>query len=106
MEGYKYIMVAIEYCTKWVEMEPLRSIGAEEAARAFFKLIISRYGPPKTVVHDGAGTFKDAFADQLAYWGIKSRRTVPYSPKANSLVERFNSETMGTLRSEMPVDGC
>lgn len=86
-------------------MEPLRSTGAEEAARAFFKLIISRYGPPITVVHDGAGTYKDAFADQLAYWGIKSRRTAPYSPQANGLVERFNSEIMRILRSEMPVDG-
>ena len=94
VEGYKHIMVAIHYCTKWVETEPLRSTRAEEAARAFSKLIISRCGPPRTMVHDGAGTFNDVFADQLTYWGIKSQRTAPYSPQANGLVERFNSEIM------------
>jgi hypothetical protein len=39
--GYRYVLVAIDYFTNWLEAALLKSMSAEEVIRAFFKIIIA-----------------------------------------------------------------
>ena len=60
----KFLVVGIDYFTKWVEAEPLASI-TEKSIRIFvWRNIIYRYGIPRVLVSDNGkqfdnSTFKD-----------------------------------------------
>ena len=48
----KFLVVGIDYFTKWVEAEPLATI-TEKSIRAFvWKNIVCRYGIPRVLVSD------------------------------------------------------
>ena len=42
--GVKYVMVAVDYFTKWVEVEPLAIITAEKLNDFFYRAIVCRVG--------------------------------------------------------------
>jgi hypothetical protein len=41
-KGFRYLLVAIDYFTNWVEATVLKTLTADELVSAFFKIIISR----------------------------------------------------------------
>ena len=47
-----YIVVAIEYLTKWAEVKPVKTNTAEHATTFMYENIISRFGCPKILVSD------------------------------------------------------
>jgi hypothetical protein len=59
--GNKYILVVIDYFTNWIEAIALKSLEAEETARAFFKAIISRHGCPQLLIIDNGTNCKSVF---------------------------------------------
>ena len=50
--GNKYILVCIDYYTNLIEAVSLKSLTADETAKAFFRAIISRHGCPDKVLTD------------------------------------------------------
>ncbi|XP_072064196.1 uncharacterized protein [Arachis hypogaea] len=88
----KYLIVAIDYYTKWVEVEPLDSISSANCRKFMWRQVISRFRIPKVVISDNGTQFADkkfglkkridqrkgAWADELAsvLW---SYRTTPQS---------------------------
>ncbi|XP_021986727.1 protein NYNRIN-like [Helianthus annuus] len=55
--GVKYVVVAIDYFTKWVEARPLAKITGEQMRRFVLDNIICRYGVPKELVSDNGVQF-------------------------------------------------
>ena len=49
--GYKNLIVFIDKFTKWIEVEPVRSITALAAVKAI-KRIMSRFGVPNRIITD------------------------------------------------------
>jgi len=47
---FKFIVVVIEYFTKWIEVEPLTTITTEKMVKFIWKSIICRFGVPKELV--------------------------------------------------------
>jgi galactitol-specific phosphotransferase system IIC component len=45
-EGCKYILVVIDYVSKWVEALPYRAADAMHSKRMFHQVIFPRYGVP------------------------------------------------------------
>jgi hypothetical protein len=45
-----YIIIAVEYVTKWVEPEPVPSCTKEVAAKFIYENIITRFGCPLTLI--------------------------------------------------------
>ena len=87
----RYILVATDYATKWVEAVPLRTNDAKVTARFFFENIITRFGCPLELVSDrGSHFLNETIAILTAVYLIKHRLTTPYNPKANGLTERAN----------------
>ena len=50
--GVRYIITAVEYVTKWAEVEPIDACSSEVAARFIYKNIITRFGFPLTLISD------------------------------------------------------
>ena len=48
----KYLIVAIEYFTKWIEAEPVAQITAHKVQHFVWKNIICRFGVPRRLISD------------------------------------------------------
>jgi hypothetical protein len=48
----KFLQVAVDYFTKWIEAEPVATISGEKVKHFYWKKIICRFGLPKYIVSD------------------------------------------------------
>ena len=97
-KGNKYIVVAIEYLTKQVEVRALDNATAENVANFIYEEIICRFGAPKIIMTDQGSHFKNQMVDKLCEnFKIEHRLSSPYHPQTNGLVERFNRTLTGML---------
>ncbi|XP_076909572.1 uncharacterized protein LOC143566891 [Bidens hawaiensis] len=55
----KFLLVAIDYFTKWVEAKPLAHIMAANVKKFLWEYIICRFGLPQTLVSDNGTQFAD-----------------------------------------------
>ena len=51
-KGNKYVKIAVEHFTKWVELVPIRSKSSTDVAHAFLDEVLSRFGAPREVLTD------------------------------------------------------
>jgi IS30 family transposase len=87
----KYVVVAVEYFSKWIEAKPLATITSATVQKFFWQNIVCRFGVPKAITVDNrtqfdAETFK-TFCNQI---GTKIHFALVRHPKSNGLVERAN----------------
>jgi hypothetical protein len=91
----KYVVVAVEYFSKWIEAKPLATITSATVQKFFWQNIVCRFGMPKAITMDNgtqfdAETFKE-FCDQI---GTKIHFASVRHPESNGLVERANNIIM------------
>ena len=71
-EGFKYILVIVDYFTKWAEAVPLRDQEASSVARAFVETAVLRFGTPATLNSDQGTNFQSKiFKETLALLDIE-----------------------------------
>jgi hypothetical protein len=58
-EGCEYILVAVDYVSKWVEALPCRVADAMYPKRMFHEVICPRYGVSRIVISDGGSHLID-----------------------------------------------
>ena len=93
--GKRYILVMVDYATRYPEAVALRNIDTESVAEALWEMW-SRVGIPEEVLSDRGTQFTSGvMAEVYRLLSVKGLRTSPYHAQANGLVERFN----GTLKS-------
>ncbi|CAM8892479.1 unnamed protein product [Rhodiola kirilowii] len=51
--GNQYILVAVDYVSKWVEAIASPTCDAKTVAKMFKKIIFPRFGVPRMVISDG-----------------------------------------------------
>jgi hypothetical protein len=87
----RYIILATDYATKWVEARATWKNDAQTSALFLFEEIMMRFGHPLKLVSDrGMHFLNDVIVDLTTKYLIKHRKTTPYNPKANGLTERAN----------------
>ncbi|XP_072076488.1 uncharacterized protein [Arachis hypogaea] len=70
----KYVIVAIDYYTKWVEAEQMASIISANYRKFMWRQVISRFGIPETVISKNWTQFVDKkFREFLTGLGVKQR---------------------------------
>ena len=53
----KYIIVGVDYFTRWVEAEPLATITESQVERFVWRNLITRFGLPQSIVTDNGPQF-------------------------------------------------
>ena len=96
----KFLVVGIDYFTKWVEAKPLATI-TEKSIRAFvWRNIICRYGIPRVLVSDNGKQFDNsAFRNFCLELGIKNHYSSPAHPQANGQVEVTNRTLLKIIKT-------
>ena len=70
----KFLLVAIDYFTKWVEAEALATITKARIQNFVWKNIICRFGIPLTIISDNGRQFNSpGFRDFCSSLGIKNQ---------------------------------
>ena len=59
-DGKEYILVAVDFLSKWVEAIPTRTNTHQEVLRFVTRNIFSRYGCPRAIISDGGSHFNNA----------------------------------------------
>jgi len=89
--GNRYIIVAMDYFTKWPEARAVSEATAKETSRFIYEDIICRHGCPKKILSDRGSHFNNQLIKELMKkFEIRHNLSTPYHPKTNGLVERFN----------------
>ena len=93
--GNRYIIVAMDYLTKWPEAKPVKEATADETIKFLYEDIITRHGCPQRILSDRGTHFNNQLMEKLVKkFTIEHLMSTPYHPQTNGLVERFN-RTLG-----------
>ena len=88
---FKYIVVAVDYNTKWVEAEALAVISTAKIEHFLWKNIYCRFGTPDTIVTDNGGQFdNDDIRSFTGKHGTRLLYASPAHPQTNGQVEAVN----------------
>ena len=63
--GHHYIIVAVDYFTKWAMAMPTFDNTETPATYFLFNHVITRFGVPKDIVTDNGSHFRNSFMNQL-----------------------------------------
>ncbi|XP_039054461.1 uncharacterized protein LOC120196812, partial [Hibiscus syriacus] len=89
--GHCFILVEIDYFTKWVEAASYTNIKRSTVCKFIKKEIICRYGLPERIITDNALNLNNKMMTELcAQFKIKHANSVAYRPKMNGAVEAAN----------------
>ena len=103
--GHRYILVIMDYATRYPEAVPLRTANAKAVARELF-LLCSRVGIVKELLTDQGSCFMSRVMKEMCkLLKVSQLRTSVYHPQTDGLVERFNKTLKQMLRKTVDVDG-
>ena len=93
-----FIIVAVDYFTKWAEAEPLATITEQKIRNFVWQSIICRFGIPRALVSDNGKQFDNSkFKDFCAELGIKNYYSSLAHPQSNGQIE----VTIRTLKAAL-----
>ena len=100
--GHEFILVAIDYFTKWVEACSFKNVTQVAVTRFVKNNIICRYGMPEMLITDNASNLNNRMMNQLCQqFKIQHHNSAPYRPKMNGAVEVANKNVKKILSKMM-----
>ena len=98
----KFLVVGIDYFTKWVKAEALATIMEKNIRRFVWRNIICKFGIPRILVSDNGKQFdNNAFRDFCSELGIKNHYSSPAHPQANGQVEVTNRSLLKIIKTRL-----
>jgi len=88
LQNYEYILVAVDYVSKWVEAMPCKKADSRHSNRILEEVIFLRFGTPRMVISDGGTHFtNNKFHSYLQTHGIRHNVATPYHPQTSGQAE-------------------
>ena len=104
-EGYVYLLVLVDVCTKYVVLRPLKNKQSDTVAKELIK-IFGDYGFPQIIQSDNGTEFRNQLMGHLSKnLGIERRYSTPYHPQGNGISEANVKIALNTLRKMIKSDG-
>ena len=98
----KYLVVGIDYFTKWVEAEALATITEKNIRSFVWRNIICRYRIPRVLVSDNGKQFDNSeFRNFCLELRIKNHYSSPAHPQANEQVEVTNRSLFKIIKTHL-----
>jgi transposase InsO family protein len=102
----EYILVAVDYVSKWVEAIYCHSADSKHTKKMFRKVILPQFGIPRLVISDGGSHFIEkkfkAFQIDL---GIHHNIATAYHPQTNGQTETSNKQNKNILQKSIMEAG-
>ncbi|GJY59346.1 reverse transcriptase domain-containing protein [Tanacetum coccineum] len=103
-KGNKYILVAVDYLSKWVEAKALPTNDARVVCK-FLKSLFARFGAPRAIISDRGTHFcNDQFAKVMLKYGVTHRLSTAYHPQTSGQVEVSNRGLKRILERTWPLE--
>ncbi|XP_060182246.1 uncharacterized protein LOC132611906 [Lycium barbarum] len=94
----KYILVVVDYLSKWNEAVALPNYEGRSVTAFLKKNIFLRFGTPRAIISDEGSFFNNQlFKTLLEKYGVKHKVATPYRPKTSDQVEVSNMEIKSIL---------
>lgn len=91
--GLKYILVPVDYVSKWVEAIALVNSERKSVIAFLNKNIFSRFGIPRAVICDGGSHFcNNLYKGLLEIYEVRHNVSTPYDPKTSGQFEVSNRQ--------------
>nr|GFB41047.1 reverse transcriptase domain-containing protein [Tanacetum cinerariifolium] len=88
--GNKYILVVVDYLSKWVEAKALPTNDARVVCK-FLKSLFTKFGAPRAIIIDRGTHFcNDQFAKVMLKYEVTHRLSTAYHPQTSRQVEVSN----------------
>nr|GEY15972.1 reverse transcriptase domain-containing protein [Tanacetum cinerariifolium] len=88
--GNRYILVAVDYLSKWAEAKVLPTNDARVVVK-FLKSLSTRFETPKAIISDHMTDFgNDKFSKVVSKYGVTHRLAIAYHPQTSGQVEVSN----------------
>ena len=95
----RFLLVIVDYFTRWVEIFALRNITAIDIVNILINEVICRYGIPSYILSDNGPQFvSQLFNDVCTSLGIKRKFTANYHPQTK-MTEHVNR----TLKAQIAI---
>nr|GEV61041.1 reverse transcriptase domain-containing protein [Tanacetum cinerariifolium] len=103
--GNRYILVAVDYLSKWVEAKALPTNDARVVVK-FLKSLFARFRTPKAIISDhGNNFFNYKFAKVMSKYGVTNRLSTAYHPQTSGQVEVSN-QGLKRILERMVGENC
>ena len=91
--GYLYILLAVDYVSKWVEAIPARTNGHKVVLKFLKEHIFSCFGVPRAIISDGGCHFCNrSFENLLKKYGVTHKVSTAYHPQTNGQAKLANKK--------------
>ncbi|KAJ8480110.1 hypothetical protein OPV22_023837 [Ensete ventricosum] len=98
----RFLIVGVDYFTKWLEAEPLASITEKQVEGFVWKSIITRFGLPRAIITDNGTQFNNTkFKAFCQSYRIQLKFSSVAHPQANGLAEVTNRAILEGLKKRV-----
>jgi hypothetical protein len=82
--GHRYIIIVVDYFTKWIKVMPNFKDDGETATLFLFNQIIARFSVPREILTDHGSHFQNQIMTKLiSKFGLQKEHSSPYYPQEN-----------------------
>ncbi|CAL8089530.1 unnamed protein product [Prunus armeniaca] len=91
--GFNYILLAVDYVSKWVEAKATRTNDSKVVADFIKTNIFARFGMPRVLISDGGSHFCNRTIEALLKkYNVTHKVSTPYHPQTSGQAEVSNRE--------------
>ncbi|GKV50362.1 hypothetical protein SLEP1_g57069 [Rubroshorea leprosula] len=100
--GCAFLVVAVDYFTKWIEAKPLPTTTERKIEEFLFNSILCRFGIPKRIIADNGPQFRAAALRSFCNdYGVELALTSVYTPQSNGQAESANKIVLRGLKTRV-----